>query len=212
VLLDALWRCIAQGAGVYLRTRDTLLDALLRRRDRHGRPLPLHCISLHDTMAALCRPDGAITALRPPAERLPALVSLGNRGDARGEPFHRPDGTIALYDQQTMTPSALRRLAAALRVAAGRAGPGAGRHVALNRVYRGAEETIAAGARMRAAVGENGVVGACMAEFAREALLDPAALQALRLPGTDWPAQQPEHVARMARLLKAAYNQLRGQR
>lgn len=67
----------------------------------------------------------------------------------------------------------------------------AARHVAMNRVYTGGWETQAAGARIRAAADASraarGVwphVGAYMAEFAREALLDPPALAALRGPGT----------------------------
>ena len=93
----------------------------------------------------------------------------------------------------------------------------AARHVAMNRVYTGGWETRAAGARIRAAADASraarGVwphVGAYMAEFAREALLDPPALAALRGPGDGWPPRTFARVDQIARLLKAAYDCIRG--
>ena len=52
-------------------------------------------------------------------------------------------------------------------------------------------------------------MGAYMAEFAREALLDDAALAILRTPGADWPSENYEQVNRIASLLKITYDSLR---
>jgi hypothetical protein len=101
-LTKLLHGCAAQGTDVYTATRDRLLEALLQAHcgstSTHSM---LHVVSLHDTMAARVRPDGAITDERPPLERLPALVSLGNRGDVRGEPIPELDSQVAPYDMHT---------------------------------------------------------------------------------------------------------------
>ena len=153
-------------------------------------------MSLHDTMGAQARHNGAIADERPLAERLPALVSLSNRGDPRGEAL----AGATMGDRATMAPTELRRVAAAFCAAAGVVGAQAGNYVALNRVYSGGWETIAAGERLRSwtdgspRARARHSVGAYMAEFAREALLDARSLAILRAPGTGWPAQDPAHV------------------
>ena len=205
--------CAMRGAGVYIATRDHLLRMLLNfhRRSVNRTPM-LHVISLHDTMAARIRPNGAITDERPPLERPPFLISLGNRGDVRGEPV----STAGCAEAVTMAPRELRRVTAAFRAAAGIPPTLGGHHVAMNRVYRGGWETIIAGAKLRRvrSSSEEGEtsrckIGAYMAEFAREALLDDTALAVLRGPGTDWPANSPTQVNQIASLLKATYDNLR---
>ncbi len=46
----------------------------------------LHVQCVHDTMNATVGPDGAVDHDKPEADWLPRIVSLGNRGDERGEP------------------------------------------------------------------------------------------------------------------------------
>jgi hypothetical protein len=210
-LLHALRDTAAAGTNVYTTTCDRLLDALLRTRHGvRGGASMLHVMSLHDTMAARIWPSGAIAHLRPPTQRLPHFVSLGNRGDARGEAIR---GT---GEPTTIAPPELRRITAAFRGTVGVPPELAARHVAMNRVYTGKWDTIAAGARIRAAARALWPsaevpprIGAYMAEFAREALLDPDALAVLRDPGDGWPRRSFAHVDRIARTLKAAYDRLR---
>jgi hypothetical protein len=206
-LLVTLRECAVRGAGLYVATRDAVLEALLRaRREAGAAPTMLHVMSLHDTMGAQARHNGAIADERPLAERLPALVSLSNRGDPRGEAL----AGAAMGDRATMAPTELRRVAAAFCAAAGVVGAQAANYVALNRVYSGGWETIAAGERLRSWTDGRGRhrVGAYMAEFAREVLLDARSLAILRAPGMGWPAQDPAHVNHVARLLQAAYERL----
>jgi hypothetical protein len=214
-LVATLRDCSSVGADVYAATRDRLLEALLRLR-RGARPgLPmLHVMSLHDTMGARCRSDGAITNMRLPSERLPALVSLGNRGDAQGKAI-RGFGSTTIVEATTIAPEELRRITVAFRRAVG-IPPGLGAyHVAMNRAYTGGWETIAAANKVRAAAESLGPawpsrwIGSYMAEFAREALLDLPALMALGRPGHWWPRQSFTVVNKIAELLKAAYDRLR---
>ena len=183
---------------------------MLRNKRLSGSKSMLHVMSLHDTMAARMCPGGAIANLRAPAERLPRFVSLGNRGNACGDPIP------GLGEATTMPAAELRRIASALRAEIAMPSSLAARDIGLNRVYTGGWETKTAGARIRAvadasrASGELwAYVGAYMAEFAREALLDPPALAALRAPGEGWPPQTLARVDQIARLLKAAYDCLR---
>ena len=89
----------AAGADVYTTTRDRLQGAQPRSRRVPGSRPMLHVMSLHDTMAAWIWPNGAIANLRPPAERLPHFVSLGNRGNARG------DAVPGIVEATTMPPA-----------------------------------------------------------------------------------------------------------
>jgi hypothetical protein len=215
-LVRQLRNCAARGTDVYTATRDRLLGELLRARCPAALTPMLHVVSLHDTMAAVVRPDGAITNARSPLECLPQLVSVANMGDARGEPPTAAGG-VPSGPPVTIAPRELRRIAAAFRVAAGVPPMLGGRFVAMNRVYRGGWETIAAGRQTHCRNwtplshgSHSSRIGAYMAEFAREVLLDPLALTTLSSPGTNWPPQEPAHVDRMAQLLKATYQILRG--
>ena len=89
-----------RGARPYARIRDEVIETVFEAKcvrlhaldlDRctvadfnSARMLHVQCV--HDTMNATVGPDGAVDRDKPPADWLPRIVSLGNRGDERGEP------------------------------------------------------------------------------------------------------------------------------
>lgn len=205
-LLDALRDAGERGPRAYMRLRDEEIAGLLERRralTASGKPvaeiLPLHVMSLHDTMNAKCRSDGAIVLGRPPAERLPAIASLSNRGDEQGEPVGNEPVTIA--------GSELRCIRDAWIKAFGLTPETIEASLGINRVYKGAQETIATGALLRSVRVDQ--VGAYQVEFLRETLLGTANTEILRQPGTEWPSTDASHVRTLARCLQKAYDILR---
>ncbi|MEV0679018.1 N-formylglutamate amidohydrolase [Actinosynnema sp. NPDC050436] len=183
-LAEVLAEVAAVGVDVYERTRDDLV----------ARAGGATFLSFHDTMNHTTRPDGAVAVPRPPADRLPPVVALSNRGDEHGEP-RGPEPV-------TMRPASLRALAAAHRVGFTVGDPD---DVALNRPYLGSNEIVHTAARFPG-------VEAVQAEFLREHLLGPEATARLRAPGTDWPDLCPARVSRLALACKASWDRYRAHR
>lgn len=193
-LVTTLNACAKAGPLAYAAIRDDLITRILAGRPagRH-----LHVVSLHDTMNTQMQPDGAITRERPPADRLPLVANLGNRGDARGEQDKDPLSIPA---------AEARRIAAAYAQAWGVPVDGGG--VTLNVPYRGAQETILWGDRLRPLGQPN--VGIVQIEFLRETLLGPKVTAALHQPGTGWPDVDEAHLATVAERLAMVGRLLRG--
>ncbi len=180
-LAAALARSHALGPQAYGAAAESVIDKVRASGPARG----LLVISLHDTMNTKMRADGAIVVERPVADRLPAWVNLGNRGDENGE-----------GSEVSLAAPALRRLALAWADALG-AAPA---EISLNRPYKGAHETL----RWGQALAGQGDSGAVQAEFLREALLGPAAVAHLQHPGTDWPQGLEPRLADIARRLARA--------
>ena len=106
-------RCEAAGAlGVdrYERIRDELIERVIEAKLRRLTSLDpasttvaewssattLDHLSIHDTMNHTAQPDGAICVERAPADRLPNVVALSNRGDATGDVLGRPGAAAPL--------------------------------------------------------------------------------------------------------------------
>ncbi len=195
-LLSALGRAGTLGARAYFAIRQQVLEQLLLARAPQR---PLHVISLHDTMNTKIRTDGAIVVERPEVDRLPPWINFGNRGDAQGEP--EGEGAVTLAGAE------LRRLSLAWTDAlAAHLGPSVTPACSLNAPYKGAFETVWAGALLQA---RGPRVGAVQVEFLREALLGPAVTAQLRQPGEDWPAVDGLHLAQVVAALCDAGQRLR---
>lgn len=188
-----------RGLGVYERTRDDLIERFVTKTLASGGAFTT--LSFHDTMNTTTRIDGAVDVPREPADRLPEVVALSNRGDAQGE--RRGDDAI------TMDPARLRALASAHRVAFGVPDDA----VQLNQPYLGSQEIIRAGARFAQLTNDARVRGArfdaVQAEFLREFLLGPGNTAALRQPGTGWVTPDEARVDRIARACSAAWESYR---
>jgi N-formylglutamate amidohydrolase len=194
-LQNALATSRRLGPQAYRDACDNVISTVLKAR-KPG--TPLRVISLHDTMNTKMRADGAIVVERPAADRLPALVNFGNKGDERGE---------RETDPVTIGGAELRRIAdawaqgfgfdAATRVGA----------ITLNSPYKGAFETVHYGANL-AALNEP-VVGAVQVEFLRETLLGPRATAHLQQPGTGWPELDRAHLDGIVTALVTAGRLLR---
>lgn len=200
-----------RGLGVYESTRNSIRAAMVAaaaERVKNGGRAQVTTLSFHDTMNHTTTRDGAVNVLRAPADRLPGVVALSNRGDAQGN--QRGDEAI------TMDGAALRALADCHRTGFDVDRP---EDVALNTPYLGSQEIIAAGERFRnltdstfMLVSGSGRVqlGAVQAEFLREYLLGPAATAELQQPGTGWPAEDTAWTATLARHCKASWDEYRG--
>ncbi|MFC9787449.1 N-formylglutamate amidohydrolase [Rhodococcus sp. NPDC127528] len=195
-----------RGLEVYQRTRNELIgrmiDLAFARADRSGAPVDFSTLSFHDTMNHTTTRDGAVNVDRAPADRLPEVVALSNRGDHRGDP--RGDGPV------TMAPDALRVLAAAHREGFGVTRPEA---VALNQPYLGSQEIIEAGRLFRELAPQAAAAGvalsAVQAEYRREFLLGPEATRELTAPGVGWPETDADRVDMLARACKASWDRYR---
>lgn len=220
------------GVDQYERVRDDLVDRVIEAKLRRladldpdrvsvadwGSAINLDVLSIHDTMNHTARPDGAVCLERDPADRLPNVVALSNRGDADGEPIARD--THALRDEidvPSMAPQRLRSIGNAYRVAFDAHGPD---DVAYNRPYLGGYETQVVGPRLRhleplAVVRSAGSpawglrFGAWQNEFLREFLLGPDATATMMRPGSGWPGIPDERAERIARALKDAHDLVR---
>ena len=185
-----------------------------------ARHLTVQC--LHDTMNATISSDGSVNVDKPAAERLPAIASLGNRGDARGEP-RSPDGGALLTprDVITMSGAAMRSTQRALSLAFDVPADEVEMSLALNSPYLGAFEVqeIARDLHVletRAVVRHTSGHGlirmnadAYQAEFLREALLGPVNTDHVRRAGTDWPQADAAHIRDLVGKLRDAYDILR---
>jgi hypothetical protein len=178
----------------------------------------LDVLSIHDTMNHTARPDGAVCVERAPADRLPAVVALSNRGDARGEQRTSDSADLrADIDVVTMPPARLRAIGSAYRRAFDAGGPD---DVGYNRPYLGGHETQVIGPRLRA-IQPRAVVrpddgparqlhlAAWQNEFCREFLLGEVATAEMMQPGAHWVMPPDERVDWLAERLRAAHDMVR---
>lgn len=205
---DAGWKNLAEtftetaehGLGVYERTRDALIEAMVEKSFELGRSFTT--LSFHDTMNHTTRRDGAVNVERPEADRLPDVVALSNRGDHHGN--RRGDNPV------TMDPELIRTLAVSHRKGFQVDDPDA---VALNQPYLGSFEIIRAGARfaeLSARAAEAGItLSAVQAEFKREFLLGDELAAYIMEPGLDWPTPDAERVDQLAHACKASWDHYR---
>jgi len=197
-LVDAFVEVAERGLGVYESIRDDLTERFVAEKLRTGGRFTR--LSFHDTMNTTTTKDGAVNVPRDEKDRLPDVVALSNRGDARGEERDPAD-------PPTMEPGRLRILAEAHR--AGFA-TGVPTDVALNKPYLGSQEILAAGVRFRELADQAHAAGAhfdaVQAEFRREFLLGDAAVAELHEPGTDWITEDPVHVDDVAGACRSAWD------
>ena len=225
-----------RGARPYARVRDDVITKVFEAKCAHLHALDLdtatvadfnsarmlHVQCVHDTMNATVGPDGAVDQDKPAADWLPRIVSLGNRGDERGEP--RPPaagGPLPLVDVPIIDAVQFRSLQQALAFAFEVPQEELDEALALNSPYLGAFECQQIGRLLRA-LEPRGIVrhssqekvlsirtGAYQAEFLRETLMGPTNVDHVRRPGTDWPETDHEHHVDLTRRLKTAYDILR---
>jgi hypothetical protein len=225
-----------RGAKRYAQVRDEVIEQVFEAKCArlHGLDLDratvaefngarmLHVQCVHDTMNATVGPDGAVSHDKPESDWLPQIVSLGNRGDERGEP--RPPsagGRLPLVDVPIIDAAQFRSLQQALAFAFEVPHEELGDALALNSPYLGAFECQQIGRLLRT-LEPQGIVrhtsqekvlsirtGAYQAEFLRETLMGPANVDRVREPGTDWPETDREHHVDLTRRLKTAYDILR---
>ena len=237
---DAEWRQLGAalaaagelGIDEYERVRDDLIERVIEAKLRRLAELdPAHVtvadwnsattldvLSIHDTMNHTARPDGAVCLERDPADRLPNVVALSNRGDADGEPVARSvTGLRGEIDVPSMAPTRLRSISNAYRIAFDAHDSD---DVAHNRPYLGGYETQTVGPRLRhleplaivrAIAGPPRALrfGAWQNEFLREFLLGPESTAAMMRPGTDWPGIPDERARRIGLALKDAHDLVR---
>lgn len=223
----------ALGIDEYEAVRDELVQRVIEAKLRKLATLdPTTCsvadwnaathldlLSFHDTMNHTARSDGAICLERQPADRLPNVVAVSNRGDAQGEVPERDDASIRGENEvTTMRPTRVRAIANAYRIAFG---AWDSNDVALNRPYIGGHETTTAGPKLRA-LEPRAVVrpkggqprsiqfGAFQNEFLREFLLGPESSGHLMQPGGDWVYPPDDRVQWLAERLRHAHDLVRG--
>lgn len=235
-LVAAVHAAAQQGAGPYDRVKSKVIETVfaaksrrLHDMDRDTVTLPdfysstrLHLNCVHDTMQTTIGPDGAVNQAKPPDSTLPDIVSLGNRGDWRGEPRPTADGSLmSPVDTPTIEGRDMRAVQRALQLAFGVPDEQVQDALALNRPYLGAYEVQEMGRRLRALEesatvrhrsGE-GVVqirtGAYQSEFQRELLLGPTNTRIVTTPGSHWPDPDIDHVGELAAKLASSYEILR---
>ena len=222
----------ALGVDRYEQIRDELIERVIEAKLRRLTSLDpasttvaewssattLDHLSIHDTMNHTAQPDGAICVERAPADRLPNVVALSNRGDATGGVLVDPEPVLRSPDAvPTMDPARLRAIGQAYRIAFEAHEPD---DVAFNRPYLGGYETSTIGPRLRhveplAVVRPDDAaprrlrLGAWQNEFLREFLLGPDATAELMQPGTGWTTPPPERVEWLAARLRYAHDLVR---
>jgi hypothetical protein len=220
------------GIDQYERVRDDLTERVIEAKLRRLATLdPAACtvaewnsattldvLSFHDTMNHTAQPDGAIRLERQPADRLPQVVAVSNRGDGRGELIASDEAALRAPDAiPTMRPRHVRAIANAYRHAFDAWGPD---DVAFNRPYIGGYETTVAGPKLRAleplaVVRPKGDeprrlrFGAFQNEFLREFLLGPESAAHLMQPGNDWIYPPDDRVQWLAARLRHAHDLVR---
>ena len=225
-----------RGARPYARVRDEVIATVFEAKCANLHDLDvdtatvadfnsarmLHVQCVHDTMNATVGADGAVDHDKPEADWLPRIVSLGNRGDERGEP--RPPATgglLPLVDVPIIDAAQFRSLQQALAFAFEVPHAQLDDALALNSPYLGAFECQQIGRLLRT-LEPQGIVrhgsqekvlairtGAYQAEFLRETLMGATNVAHVRRPGTDWPETDHEHHVDLTRRLKTAYDILR---
>jgi hypothetical protein len=241
---EAHWRALmstiddlgSRGARAYETIRTDVVTTVFDKKCAHLHELDMDTVSVgefnsarmlhvqcvHDTMNATLGDDGAVDRDKPRSEWLPRIVSLGNRGDARGEP--RPPaggGPLPSADVPIIDGHQFRSLQRALAVAFEVPPDRVEEELALNTPYLGAFECQAIGRLLRS-LEPHGIVrhrtdekvlrirtGAYQAEFRRETLLGEPNTAYLRRPGTDWPASDEANHIDLTTRLKHAYDVLR---
>ncbi len=164
-LVDALVTAGSLGVDVYERVRDDLMErAITAQLNRLASLTPadvsasewrsartLLMLSFHDTMNHTARSDGAIRLERNPADRLPNVVAMSNRGGPDAAVRARADGApLDDIDVLSLDAPTMRALANAYRWAFDAHGDN---DVAFNRPYLGGHETTIAGPWLRARAG-----------------------------------------------------------
>ncbi|WP_404391814.1 hypothetical protein [Humibacillus xanthopallidus] len=225
-----------RGAKPYARVRDDVIAQVFEAKCAHLHGLDLdhatvadfnsarmlHVQCVHDTMNATVGPDGAVSHDKPRADWLPRIVSLGNRGDERGEPRPSADGgLLPLVDVPIIDAAQFRSLQQALAFAFEVPHEQLDDALALNSPYLGAFECQQIGRLLRT-LEPQGIVrhksqervlsirtGAYQAEFLRETLMGPTNVDHVRQPGTDWPETDHDHDVDLTRRLTTAYDILR---
>jgi len=235
-LITILTGVSERGSLAYRSVRDDTIEQVLHSKARAlsqidlgsvtnpdlnvARHLTVQC--LHDTMNATISDDGSVAVAKPATERLPAIVSLGNRGDARGEPRSPDDGSpLARHDVTTMSGRAMRSTQQALGLAFEVPGDQIESSLALNSPYLGAFEVQKIARDLQALQARSVVrhtsghglirmhADAYQAEFLRETLLGPVNTDHVREPGEDWPAVDTSNIATLVEKLRDAYDILR---
>ena len=231
-LVEALLRGGALGVDRYEALRDDLvgravaaklarlatLDPAELTASEWRSATTLLVLSIHDTMNHTARPDGAIRLERKPADRLPQVMALSNRGGPDAAVRPSADGTlIDEIDVLSLDAPTTRAIAQCYRWAFDAWGDD---DVAFNRPYFGGYETSEAGPRLRG-LAERAVttsaagtpvrlhLGAWQNEFLREFLLGPEASAALMEPGGEWVTVPEDRVDWLAERLKAAHDRYR---
>lgn len=200
-LVDVFSRVAAQGLEVYEAMREELTELFLAKCLAQGGAFTR--LSFHDSMHTTMRTDGALNLDQSAHIDMPAVVTLSNGGDANGE-------ARSATEPPTMDPADLRRLAEAHRREFDVAEPGA---VTLNRPYLGSHEIRDAADRFSSITEEAAAaslaLGAVQAEFSREYLLGPDAVDQLTEPGEAWVEADPERVDFLAHACKRAWDAFR---
>jgi hypothetical protein len=231
-LAGALTTAGTLGIDQYERVRDDLIERVIEAKVRRLAAIdPAECtvaewntattldvLSFHDTMNHTAQPDGAICLERQPADRLPQVVAMSNRGDAFGELRESDDAVVrAAEGIPTMRPEHLRAIGNAYRMAFDAWGAD---DVAYNRPYIGGYETTTVGPMLRT-IEPLAVVrpkssqprglrlGAFQNEFLREFLLGPESTEHLMQAGTDWIYPPDDRVDWLAERLRHAHDLVR---
>lgn len=225
-----------RGAKAYARTRDQVIEKVFEAKCAYLHNLDmekattaefnsarmLHVQCVHDTMNASVGPDGAVNRAKPPSDCLPRIVSLGNRGDERGEPRPPADGRpMPAIDIPIISAAQFRSLQQAMAFAFEVPQDEIESALALNSPYLGAFECEYIG-RMLHTLEPLGIVrhksnekvlsirtGAYQSEFLRETLLGPKNTSVIQQPGNDWPDTDDAHHTDLTLRLKLTYDILR---
>lgn len=231
-LTAAFVGAMSGGIDAYESLRDSLIERVVEAKLRKLHALDptvvtvadwnsathLDVLSIHDTMNHTARPDGAVCLERQPDDRLPDLVALSNRGDARGDARGAKDGVLlADIDVPTMPGARLRAIGTAYRIAFDAWAPN---DVGYNRPYLGGYETQLAGPKLRT-LEDRAIVrplgsqprqlhlAAWQNEFLREFLLGDAAVAEMMQPGAHWVMPPADRVDWLAERLSAAHHLVR---
>lgn len=196
-LVDALKTTAQLGPLAYERALDRVVGLVLEARA--GKQIQF--VGLHDTSNFKMRPDGAIVVERPEKDRLPSIVNFGNVGNSLGDGPTLANTTLASGDQ-------MRRIASAWAHAFGvESQQDIADAISFNHPYAGGHE-VQTWSRRFFQHNDADVV-TFQVEFERAFVLGPKADEALRHPGSSWPAEDSDHVHRVASQLRVAGDLLR---
>ena len=165
------------------------------------------------------RPDGALCVERPPADRLPNVVALSNRGDAAGEVRGRRRA-VAARDPTTCPPWTRPGCGRSARRTASPSTPTSPTTSPSTAPTSAATRPRSIGPRLRSleplavvrpddAAPRRLRFGAWQNEFLREFLLGPESTAELMQPGTGWTTPPAERVEWLAERLRHAHDLVR---